>query len=444
MTTELIAVKPPRATAEQRAANIPSAGIRPPATRYFEAAPCEGPGCSNIVSAGQYPVQRKRSFCSNLCANRDAATKYVLGKCLCGCGQDVLGSKNKIGKKRFYDDEHRRHFHRERMLAPTGGFRPMVEQYLQVEAPIHYKPGTLSTVQTSVTKFFRFVASLGFKDVNEVRPATISQFIASQLRDGAVARNYIGHLSTFFRWLIEEDRYHRPNPVIPRRHYLYEGGRDPRPYTDNEIARLWAIVEASGKLELMLAFVIGQECGLRVGEVANIRLGDIDFVAQTIFVRLPTKNDRTRTVPFHDKVRKYLELWLKQRNPHTTTDHLLLNMALTGFNGNRLDARFRYALRQHPEPAASFAFHRLRHTWATRLMNNGMELAVLKELGGWVSWNSMQRYIKVLDSTVQRQYQAAYKKLQFSPDPGEEEEYSLMDFALMKTPVAATPADSAA
>lgn len=320
----------------------------------------------------------------------------------------------------------------------------MVEEYLRVEAPIHYKRGTLPTVQTSVTKFFRFAASLGFRDVNEVRPATISQFIAGQLRDGAIARNYIAHLSTFFRWLIEEDRYHRPNPVIPRRHYVYEGRRDPRPYSDREIDALWEAVEATGKPDLMLAFAIGLECGLRVGEVANIRLEDIDGAAQKIFVRLPTKNDRTRTVPFHDWVRKYLALWLEVRNRHCSTDHLLHNTALTAYNGNKLDAHFKKVLRNRPEPSASFAFHRLRHTWATRLINNGMELAVLKELGGWVSWNSMQRYIRVLDSTVQRQYEAAYKKLQFAADPSDEEEFSLMDFALMKQPVAATPADSAA
>lgn len=396
------------------------------------------------MPAGPYPVQRKRSFCSNLCANRDAATKYILGKCLCGCGKNVLGSRNKIGKKYFYDDEHRRIFHRERMFGPTGIFRPLLEEYLAVEAKVHYKPGTLPTVQTSTTTFFRFAAGLGLTDVNEVVPATISQFIATQLRDGVVARNYIGHLSTLFAWLMEEGHYHRPNPVIPRRHYMYEGHKAPRPYSDRDIDALWQAVEASGKPELTLAFAIGLECGLRVGEVANIRLEDIDGVAQKIFVRLPTKNDRTRTVPFHDKVRKYLELWLEVRNRHCSTNHLFHNTALTPYNGNKLDARFKSVLRSRPEPAASFAFHRLRHTWATRLMNNGMELAVLKELGGWVSWNSMQRYIKVLDSTVQSQYQAAYKKLQHTVESSDEEELSLMDFALKKQSVAATHVDSAA
>ena len=181
----------------------------------------------------------------------------------------------------------------------------------------------------------------------------------------------------------------------------------------------------------MLAFAIGEECGLRVGEVANIRISDIDTSAQTIFVRLPTKNKRTRTVPFHAKVKRYLELWLAKRNPRCDHDHLLHNNVAHCFDQNQLDAWFQNLLSDESEPARSFKFHRLRHTWATRLMNNGMELAVLKELGGWQSWSSMQRYIKVLDSTVRGQYEASYARLQEKQESGEDETISLVDFALM-------------
>jgi len=66
---------------------------RQPATKYFEAAPCEGPGCSNVVPAGMYAPHRKRAFCSEACRERDANTMYVLGTCACGCGELVLGAR---------------------------------------------------------------------------------------------------------------------------------------------------------------------------------------------------------------------------------------------------------------------------------------------------------------------------------------------------------------
>lgn len=312
------------------------------------------------------------------------------------------------------------------------------------DAKTNYKAGTLPAVKSGLAKVLRFAAMEGISDINEIRPATITKFIAAEMDRGTMHRTYVGYCSTFFNCLIEDGLYTHPNPVIPRRHYVKVGEAAPRPYNDADHAAIWALVEASGKSELMLAFAIGEECGLRVGEVANIRLADVDLRAQKIFVRLPTKNNRTRSVPFHDKVKKYLALWLERRSEHCPTDHLLHNKADHCFNQTQLDGWYKKLLRDKGEPAASFHFHRLRHSWATRLMNNGMELAVLKELGGWRNWNSMQRYIKVLPATVRRQYESAYKKLQDKQDSAEDECLSLLEFAAMTDETPVTPEKKAA
>lgn len=190
------------------------------------------------------------------------------------------------------------------------------------------------------------------------------------------------------------------------------------------------------------SFAIGEECGPRVGEVANIRLSDIDTCAQTIFVRLPTKNKRTRTVRYHDKVKKYLGLWLAKRDPRCTHDHLLHNNVASAFDQNQLDVWFKTLLSKELEPMSSFKFHRLRHTWATRLLNSGIDLAVLRELGGWADLNSLQRYVKILPDTIRREYEAAYAKMQQQESP-DNETLSLMDFALMNAPETTTTTDSA-
>jgi hypothetical protein len=191
-------------------------GDRKPTTRYFEAAPCEGPGCTNVIPAGDYPAQRTRSFCSDTCRNRDSASAYIVGKCR-HCSQDILGRKDETGRKQFCTDVHRYEFLRERVLGPTGCFRPLVEEYLGGDAKNNYKPSTLPTVQTSVAKFFRFAVSHGITDVREVRSSTITQFIAEEQKRGVVHRTYVGHVSTLFGWLIDEGRYAGANPVIPRR-----------------------------------------------------------------------------------------------------------------------------------------------------------------------------------------------------------------------------------
>jgi len=343
-----------------------------------------------------------------------------------------MGCKNEVGKKKFCCDEHWHTHETEEILAPTGVFRSFVEEYMSGAAPNNYAVSTLHSVRVSLAGFFRFVAQVErITDLDLIRPRVITRFIAAERERGLTSRNYLSHLSTFFGWLISEERYDRANPVVARIHHQRGALAEARPYNNADLLTIWECVERTGKIELMLAFAIGEECGLRVGEVANVRLGDIDHAAQTIFVRLPTKNKRTRTVPFHGKVKKYLALWLAKRNPDCAHDHLLHNNVLTRFSQSTLDGWYKKHLRDVPDPAGSFKFHRLRHTWATNLMNNGMELAVLKELGGWQTWNSMQRYIKVLAGTVMSQYEAAYASLQANSESEEEETLSLLDFAMM-------------
>jgi integrase len=414
-------------------------GTHRPPKIYFDAVPCEGPGCTNIIPAGYYAPQRSRSFCSTACGHRDFMSRYLIGTCL-HCGGPVKGRKDQVGIKKFCSNEHKLTFETERVLGPTGSFRPLIEEYMRTGVVSMYREGTYPNVRTNLAKFFRFVVqNERVSTLDNIGPAVVTRFIAHEHERGLTGRGFVGHLSTLFGWLISEQRYHKPNPVIPRIHSQRGAPTSARPYSDRDLAAVWEAVENTSNLQLMLAFAIGEECGLRIGEVCNLRLGDFDSAAQTLFVRLPTKNMRTRTVPYHDKVKHYFKLWLAKRDPGCSTDHVFHNGALHCHKGSHLNTWFRNALRQYGEPASAFKFHRLRHTWATRLMNNGMELAVLKELGGWESWNSMQKYIRVLPSTVRTQYESAYRSLQERTNANEEETISLVDFALIAAPAAPSP-----
>jgi integrase len=214
------------------------------------------------------------------------------------------------------------------------------------------------------------------------------------------------------------------------------------PYEETQVSFLWDLVERSDNTQLKLMFAIGLECGLRSCELINIRIQDVDLKKQTIFVRLPTKNMQTRIVNFHKKVKHYLEMWLRMRPPEITTDHLFYTSKTTPAT-HQLHSWIRDFFRSKPEPAASFEFHRLRHTWATRLVNAGMELPILQQLGGWKSLKSVQIYAKVRKSTVDHQYEAAYAAIEAEVQQPKEKSCSLFDFALMPLAATTTPADSA-
>jgi integrase len=328
-----------------------------------------------------------------------------------------------------------------RSFGQNNPFRSLVEEYIRLNS--YYRKASLGGAKSSLAHFFRFAFQVeGLTKLEEIRPSVVSRFIAHERDRGLTSGNFIGHISAFFGWLLAEERADMSNPVIQRIHSQRGAPTQARPYTDGDLSFIWTIVESCDDVALKLAFAIGKECGLRVGEVCNIRLEDVDRDKQEIFVRLPTKNMRTRRVPFHDDVVKYLDIWLAQRNPKFPHDHLLHSRPLAAFNTGTMSCHFKKLLRHKAMPAAGFLFHRLRHTWATRLMNGGMDLAVRKVLGGWESWNSMQKYIKVLDTTVKRQYEESYNKLQEKNGAEREEPLSLLDFALMSPDRPATPMDA--
>lgn len=390
---------------------------------------CEGPGCLNIVPGGLVLKRQKHYFCSKHCSKRFDAQRHVIGTCD-HCGGPIRGNPSLSRNPRFCSREHTRRYFEEQLMGPTGPFRDRLNDYLNTHASIHYRRGKRQA-QHHLSRFFRYVVhEEKITRLDDIRPSVVTRFIVHEKSRGITSLRAIGYLSRFFDWLIAEEHVDMSNPVRPRIHSPKSTPRQPRPYKDEEIKALWRHLEAEGDLSLLLAFAIGEECGLRIGEVANIRMSDVDTEHQKIHVRLPTKNQRTRDVPYHDNVAKLLAEWLKQRDENVVHDHLLHTKQFkTAYSQSRFDVRFRDVFSSKPDPAGSFRFHRLRHTWATRLMNNGLELAVLKELGGWVSWNGMQGYIRVLPETIRAQYEAAYVKLQEKRDSEAEETISLLDFA---------------
>jgi site-specific recombinase XerD len=388
-----------------------------------------------------YSMGAKYSFCSPRCRNRHSATRHVIGICL-ECGGPVLGGNGNKGKGRYCSWDHRRLYTRKRALELSGPFGPGIEEYLKLTNI--YGERTLGAVKATLFQFAAFIHSEGIENLEDVAPQVITRFMAHERERGLTRGNYISRVKSYFDWLIVEGRVKMLNPVIARHHYENNPPDQPRPYSNEDLAFIWNIVEKGDNVALQLAFSIGKECGLRIGEVCNIRLSDVHRDTQSIHVRLPTKNMRTRDVRYHGDVAKYLDLWFELRDPLAPHDHLLHGEFLAALNTQTLIAKFKKLLEKHPAPADSFKFHRLRHTWATRLMNNGMELAVLKELGGWVSWNSMQKYIRVLPETVRRQYAESYQKIQEQEQVETDQPISLLDFALMNDEDALSPINTAA
>jgi integrase/recombinase XerC len=139
--------------------------------------------------------------------------------------------------------------------------------------------------------------------------------------------------------------------------------------------------------------------GLRLSELTSLKLKDYN-VSENIF-RIKGKGKKERIVIFSNKCRKILELYLKERI--SDCEFLLVNKNGTKLSNrgvevilNNISMKYLGHAKLHP--------HMLRHTFATKLLNKGMDLRNLQELLGHDSLTATQIYTHVAKSELLELY----------------------------------------
>ncbi len=103
----------------------------------------------------------------------------------------------------------------------------------------------------------------------------VDRFIEySQAQGHAIAtiNRRLAALRSFYHFLAVEVEDPPRNPVIPRRHFIRQGQRLPRDIQDPDLEKLFAVITGPRDRAMFLLML---RCGLRVGEVRNLSLGDL-------------------------------------------------------------------------------------------------------------------------------------------------------------------------
>ena len=138
--------------------------------------------------------------------------------------------------------------------------------------------------------------------------------------------------------------------------------------------------------------------GLRSAEAVGLDLQDVDFEQELVHVR--GKGGKERTVPLGEEAAYRLSLYLREGRPQLARD--AENAVFLSARGKRLDTS---ALRRLvPNP------HRLRHAFATHLLEGGADLRVIQELLGHSSLSTTQIYSHVDARRLRRVYDRAHPR----------------------------------
>jgi site-specific recombinase XerD len=171
----------------------------------------------------------------------------------------------------------------------------------------------------------------------------------------------------------------------------------PRP---GEVEEIIELVEGDSPLALRNRALLEllYSGGLRSAEAVTLDLGDVDFDREAIHVR--GKGGKERSVPLGEEAAHHLARYLRDGRPALARG--AVDAVFLSARGRRLDTSTVRRLLRNP--------HRLRHAFATHLLEGGADLRVIQELLGHSSLSTTQVYSHVDAKRLRRVYDRSHPR----------------------------------
>jgi len=245
--------------------------------------------------------------------------------------------------------------------------------------------------------------------VEEVTPNTVLSFIDHLLDKRLTPKTvncYLDSIRDFYEHLIYEENVHITNPV-KRGYALRLSNPLPRYIRDEDIPVLFNVVRSKRDRAM---FMLMLRCGLRVEEVAKLTLVALDFNRSQVFI-YEGKGAKDRVVYLSNDAYNALAEYLRHR-PSSRAKRVFL-VEKGRFRGKPISVRgIQKRMEKYAQKSGlKVSCHQLRHTMATQLLNADADLTTIQDLLGHTRIKTTQRYCRVSNLKVQRDYHKAIERV---------------------------------
>lgn len=253
----------------------------------------------------------------------------------------------------------------------------------------------------------QFVTLMGDLPVEKITFREVDHFVNVQVAQGrkpTTINRRLAALTSLFTFLSDE----QPAlvcPVFRHRHFLREPQRLPRPVKEDELAKFFAVITDTRDRAM---FGLMLRCGLRIGEVAELRLADLFLDEPRPRLLARGKGSRERSVYLSPQAERALRAYLAKR-PEVPSDFVFLSYQLAGLSTTAIHNRLE---RYRTEAGVTLTAHQLRHSFATQLLQADVPVTTIQQLLGHRWLESTQTYVMANDTMVQADYFAACEKLE--------------------------------
>ena len=281
-------------------------------------------------------------------------------------------------------------------------------QYIAAEK--RFSEHTIKSYLTDLNQFTTYIDAEFeiYKDVNEINFQIIRSWIASMLEKEISPRSVnrkISTLKTYFKFLLR-NKFLEESPMLKvvapksKKRLPVFIEEDQMESLFSEITFDDGFIGQRNKLIIELFYVTG----IRLSELINIKIEDIDF--QNQLIKVLGKRKKERLIPLSPSMIRLLKSFIEENQ----LNHFLF----TNLEGNKLYTKLVYRIvNKYIGEISSVnkkSPHILRHTFATHMLNNGADINAIKELLGHANLSATQVYTHNTIEKLKTVYKQAHPR----------------------------------
>jgi len=269
----------------------------------------------------------------------------------------------------------------EKLAGNNKTFMDMMDKFMKEHAP-KVSNNTQTSYTTSLNHLIPF---FGESSLLSISPKMISRYKVLRKDEGAKPASVnleLAMLSKAFSLAVREWEWLTNNPV----------SRVPKEKEDNERDRWLTVDEEVSLLEnspdwLRDIILFNLHTGLRQDELLSLTWNRVDVFRKTILIK-ETKNGKPKTIPLNKTAIGILE----SRAKVVSIRSKIVFHSKSGTKIDKHNLRRAFVIAMEMAGIEDFTFHGLRHTFATRLAQSGVDLYKISKLLGHKDIKTTQRY----------------------------------------------------
>jgi integrase/recombinase XerD len=282
-------------------------------------------------------------------------------------------------------------------VAALTGPDPLIADFLNyLRAERRLAANSVEAYGRDLGRYAGFLLNRGSVGLSGVDVVNLREYLAWLARRGLAASSRARGLAAvraFYRFLLLEGRIGQdPTEFLEAPH----GWKKlPRYLSGEEVERLLAHPDRRTRMGLRDALLLAllYDCGLRVSELAALRLEQLDL--ESWLIRVRGKGDKERFVPFGEEARAAILAYLSQSRGRTCRSNGNGHLFPGARGGHLTRQRAWQIVKSHLVGAGvsrSVSPHTLRHSFATHLLDNGADLRAVQLLLGHADISTTQIY----------------------------------------------------